>query len=537
MHPKISFYALALVLFLVAAFAGTAAGQCILANPSFEIGESGDRVFGGWEQYGVFGSVNDASHGSMAALVSGPDSGDWDLSAFWQTQDCSPGEQWDVTGHVQHPSSKPLTGQCGAIVNIEWRDSGGVMIDYQSVTVADAASPTDQYLDFAFVSTPAPTGTAQIHFLLAAIQSPTDPSPDVYYDQVTLFSTTPPTIDDVQWNDFPGGRTLEFGGHTWRVKGPGYYGPGGNLFCHTEDCVWIDASDQLHITLSNRSGSWYSTEVVTEEALGYGDYILTTVGRLDLLDPQAVLGIFLWEYGPCWDNAYTWWNAYNEIDIEYSRWQDPSSDIGQFVAQPYYWDGNINRFDYTFSEGEVTSHAMRWLADRVEYRVWRGGPNDESQANMIQSWTYTGPHIPRPEQPRMHLNLWKIDGAPAGDQEIVFQDFVFVPEGGPSPVEDGMTGNLPAAPADRMHPASPNPFNPLTVVRFDLVRDGFTELDVYDMTGRRVRGLVSGYLTAGEHQTAWDGRDDGGRPLASGVYLFRLRGSNFVETQRVALIK
>ena len=114
--------------------------------------------------------------------------------------------------------------------------------------------------------------------------------------------------------------------------------------------------------------------MVTEEALGYGDYILTTVGRLDLLDPQAVLGIFLWEYGPCWDDSYTWWNAFNEIDIEYSRWQNPSSDIGQFVAQPYDWPGNISRFDATFGEGEVTSHAMRWLPDRVEYRVWRGGP-------------------------------------------------------------------------------------------------------------------------------------------------------------------
>jgi hypothetical protein len=436
-----------------------------------------------------------------------------------------------------HPSSKPLTGLCGALVNIEWHDSGGAMIDYQSVTVADATSPTDEYLDFTFVSEPAPSGTAYIHFLVAAIQSPTDPSPDVYFDQVTLYSTTPPTIDDVQWNDFPGGRTVEFGGYTWRVKGPGYYGPGGNLFCHTEDCVWVDSSDQLHLTLSNRSGSWYSTEIVTEDALGYGDYILTTVGRLDLLDPQAVLGIFLWEYGPCWDDAYTWWNAFNEIDIEYSRWQNPSSDIGQFVAQPYSWSGNIERFDYTFSEGEVVSHAMRWLPHRVEYRVWRGGPDDEAPENMVHSWTYTGPHIPRPEQPRMHLNLWKIDSAPAGDQEIVFQDFTFVPEGGPSPVVDDISGRLPATPGRRMQPASPNPFNPLTVVHFDLVRDGFTELDVFDLTGRRVRTLAGGFLPAGAYQATWDGRDGQGRLQASGVYLFRLRGNDFVETQRVALIK
>ncbi len=537
MHPKQILAALALFLSLGVVFAGQAASQCILANPSFEIGGSGGATFGGWNQFGVVGSVNDAIHGFKAARVSGPNYGDWDVSGYWQSQDCDPGEQWEVTGHVLVPSVKPITGESAAIVNIEWRNSVGDLIDYDSFTVADAASPTDEFIDFAFVSSPAPTGTTEVRLLLGVLQSPSDPSPDVYYDQVTFYSTTPPTIDDQQWNDFPGGNTLSFGGYTWRVKGPGYFGPGPNLFCDEPDCVWVDGGDQLHLTLQNRSGAWYSTEVVTEEALGYGDYILTTVGRLDQIDPLVVLGIFLWEYGPCWDPGYLWWNAFNEIDIEYSRWGDPASDIAQFVAQPYDWSGNITRFDYTFTEGEVVSHAMRWLADKVEYRVWRGGPSEESAANMIHSWTYTGLHIPRPEQPRMHLNLWKFDGTPAGDQEVVFKDFVFVPEGGASPVENGAGGNLPAAPSGRMYHASPNPFNPQTTVRFDLVRDGFTELDVYDLNGRRVRILVSGYLSAGEHRATWDGRDDGDRPLASGVYLFRLRGSDFVETQRVALVK
>ncbi len=537
MQPHRSLLAFFLALICTLISFSPAAAQCILANPSFEVGGSGGPTFGGWNQFGVSGSVSDASHGSRAARVSGPNSGDWDVSGFWQFQDCDPGEQWEVTGHVKHPGAKPLAGQSAAIVNIEWWDASGAMISYITHTVALPDSPTDEYLDFAFTSVPAPAGTASLNLLLGVLQGPADPSPDVYYDQVTLFSTTAPTIDDVQWNDFPGGRALSFGGRTWLVKGPGYYGPGPNLFNHTADYVWVDGSDQLHLTVQEVGSSWYSTEVVTEEALGYGDYILTTVGRLDLIDPQVVCGIFLWEYGPCWDPAYLWWNPYNEVDIEYSRWGDPGRDIGQFVAQPFDWSGNINRFDYDFAEDEVISHAMRWLADRVEYRVWQGGPNDESPANLIHSWTYNGPHIPRPEQPRMHLNLWKLSGTPTTPQEVVFRDFVFIPEGGASPVEDGLAGRTPFAPAGRLHPPAPNPFNPQTVVRFDLVRDGFTELDVYDMNGRRVRTLASGFLTAGEHEAIWDGRDDGGRPLASGVYLFRLLGKDYVETQRVALVQ
>ena len=513
-----------------------AAAQCILANPSFELAGSGGPVFGGWNQFGDVGSVAIASHGSQAARVSGPNSGSWNVSGFWQSQDCVPGEQWAVAGHVYVPSGRPLTGQNTALVNVEWRDAGGGLIDYGSFTVADTASPRDTYLDFAFVSGAAPAGTVTCRLLVGTLQSPTDPVSDAYFDQVTFTSTSAPTQDDIQWSDFPGNRTVDFAGYTWRVKGPGIYGPGVNYFCHTPGCVWVD--DQgLHLTLRYQSGIWTSTEVVTDQALGYGDYVLTTVGRLDLIDPQAVLGMFLWEYGPCYNDGYLWWNPYNEIDIEYSRWQNPAAAIAQFVAQPYYWAGNLDRFDFDIADGEIISHAMRWLSDRVEYRVWRGGPQDESPATLIHAWTYTGPHIPRPEQPRLHLNLWRIDGTPAAEQEVVFRDFRFRPAGGVSAVAD--EGHLPAAaaPGGRLLPAVPNPFNPQTTLRFNLATDGPVRLAVCDLNGRRVRTVVDEILAAGDHAAVWDGRDDAGRPVASGVYLVVLSGRDYMESGRLVLLK
>jgi hypothetical protein len=537
MHPRHVPAAFALLLCLSGGVRDDARAQCILANPSFEIRGSGGIAFQGWNQFGVVGLSSIASHGARAARVVGPNYGGWDVSGYWQDQGSAAGEQWEVTGHVRHPAVKPLQAQSVALVNVEWRDGSGNLIDYDSFSVATAASPTDQYLDFSVLAGPAPAGTAVARLLLGVLQSPGSPSPDVYYDQVTFYSTTHPTIDDKQWNDFPGGRTVVFGNRTWRVKGPGVYGPGVNYFSDASDCVWVDGSSRLHLTLKSAGSSWSSTEVVLEEALGYGDYILTTEGRLDLLDPQAVLGLFLWEYGPCWDNGYLWWNAFNEIDIEYSRWADPGAGIAQFVAQPYDYAGNISRFNATFADGEVTSHAMRWLHDRVEFRVWRGGPDDESPASLISAWTYTGPHIPRPEQPRMHLNMWKLEGTPAANQEVVFQGFRFLREGVLTGVGGDVASGSPAAPAGRLRPAMPNPFNPRTTVRFDLDRGGTVQLEVFDLEGRHVRTLVSGHLAAGEHAATWDGRGSDGLAVASGVYLLQLRGSDFAETRHVTLIK
>lgn len=526
-----------LALLALTALPAPAAAQCILANPSFEMLGSGGAIFGGWNQFGRVGSTTIADHGGRAARLLGQNLGGWDVSGVWQAQDCAPGEAWEITGHVRHPSWKPLNGQCAAIVNVEWRDAAGGLISYESFNVAGAATPVDAWSPFSLASPGAPAGTATARLVLGLLQAPGAPEPEAWFDQVTFGSTTPPTLEQVQWNDFPGGTTLQFGGRTWRVKGPGWFGPGNNYFSNLSDRVWVDADGHLHLTVKRYGSTWNCTEVVTADALGYGDYIVTTVGRLDLLDPQVVLGLFLWEYGPCWSDGYLWWNPYNEVDIEYSRWGNPAQDIGQFVAQPYDYPGNLSRFAATFGVGEEVSHAMRWTWNKVEYRVWRGGPGDEAAGNLVATWTYTGPHVPRPESPRLHLNLWKLAGTPAANQEVVVSGFRFYPEGAVAAVDDPAQLSLPAAPPARLLGVAPNPFNPRVTVRFATARALDVRLEVYDLAGRLVRTLEAGSFPAGEHAVQWEGRDDAGRAAASGVYLVQLRGDGFAESVEATLVR
>ena len=524
-------------LFLISSsFTGHSWAQCILANPSFEISGTGGSVFGGWEQFGSIGWTTQAAHGSRAARVIGTASGSWDVSGYWQQFDCLEGEQWEITGHVMNPSSNPILGQCAALVNVEWRDVGGQLIDYDSFTVADVTSPLDEYLDFFLTSSPAPMGTVATRLLVGVLQSPSDPAPEAVFDQITFFSTTPPTIDDMQWTDFPGGRSVEFADWTWHVKGPGWYGPGPSNFSHLPESVWVDEDDRLHLSIKYLNGSWRSTEVVLEDALGYGDYIFTTQGELDQLDIHAVLGLFIWQYGPCWDNGYLWWNPYNEIDVEFSRWGNPGNSIAQFVVQPYDWPGNIDRFEAAFGPDELSSHAFNWLADRVEFRSWRGGPEDGSPETLLHEWVYTGPHIPRPEQPRVHMNLWQFDGPPVTEQEVIIHDFTFIPENGPTGIME-LPEIATAMRIAHLYPNSPNPFNPSTTLRYELHRDSHIKLSIYDLSGTHVRTRFEGYQSAGLHQDRWNGKDKAGSSVASGVYLGMLRAGDQVESQRLVLIK
>lgn len=513
--------------------AAPARAQCMLANPSFEVAGSSGNVFGGWSQFGAVSWGSSVVHGARVARVTGPGS-DWGVSGYWQPLDCVAGQRWDVSVVVTHSAASPLTGSSRAIVNLEWRDAGGNLISYESHEVATPSSPTDAYRIASFQSGAAPTGTAKVRLLLGVLEGAGEPSPVVSYDLATCVLSSP-TPESYQWGDFPTGRTVTFSGRTWRVKGTGYYGPGPNWFSSDPASVWVDASDRLHLTIRKSGAVWYSSEVALPELLGYGDYVFTTRGRMDLLDRNAVFGLFIWEYGPCYDNAYVWWNPYNEIDIEFSRWGNASLDLGQFVAQPAA-SGDVYRFPLTLAVDEVTSHAMRWLPDRVEYRSWRGGPDAEATSTPIASWTYTGPHLPRPGIPRVHLNLWQL-AAPTVLQEVVLDAFRFVPICPDPPCNVASVGSAPDAKAAlSLAPAMPNPTGGRTRVAFTVATAGTVELAVYDLAGRRVRGLASGWFVPGGHAVEWDGRDDGGARVAPGVYLIRARGAGDAAARRVVVL-
>ena len=83
----------------------------------------------------------------------------------------------------------------------------------------------------------------------------------------------------------------------------------------------------------------------------------------------------------------------------------------------------------------------------------------------------------------------------------------------------------------------PNPFNPTTTIAFTLPVSSDVRLAIYDARGRELRRLLAGYRPAGEHAVVWDGRDEAGRTLPSGVYVYRVNAGDLESTGRMLLVK
>ena len=84
----------------------------------------------------------------------------------------------------------------------------------------------------------------------------------------------------------------------------------------------------------------------------------------------------------------------------------------------------------------------------------------------------------------------------------------------------------------------PNPFNPRTTIQFELAAADPVNLVVFDVTGRVVRRLLAGKSYGpGAHQVTWDGRDDSGRSVSAGVYLYQVETPGNREAKRMVLLK
>jgi hypothetical protein len=88
-----------------------------------------------------------------------------------------------------------------------------------------------------------------------------------------------------------------------------------------------------------------------------------------------------------------------------------------------------------------------------------------------------------------------------------------------------------------LHQNYPNPFNPATTIKYDLKESGLVKLNIYNLLGQKIRTLINTVQDVGYKNAVWDGRNDSGSSVASGIYIYRLEAGDFVSTRKMILMK
>ena len=205
---------------------------------------------------------------------------------------------------------------------------------------------------------------------------------------------------------------LHFSGYEWEIRGVPSNRGGAENNCDPNN-AWTDAEGKLHLRIARGSGEWTCAEVTLTRSLGYGSYSFD-VRDVSALQPAAVLGLFTW------DDSMTDVN-HREVDIEISRWGDPSNKNLQYVVQPNYIPANVVRF--SAPPGRLT-YSFYWQPGRVTFKTVRR-PGGETVAEH----TFTS-GVPLPGGEALHMNLYPFANKNSSFQtpvEVVIEKFEYLP--------------------------------------------------------------------------------------------------------------
>ena len=317
-------------------------------------------------------------------------------------------------------------------------------------------------------------------------------------------------------------RIIHFAGVDWQVKDGGPWGPGPNYWSGSDQSVWVDAQNRLHLKIRKENGRWYSAEVNTTEYTRYGEHRFLVEGMIDKMDKNIVLGLFVYA------------SDTQEIDVEYSKWGvEDKTDVGSYTVQPYTTAGNQHSFESPLDSAKTT-HFFDWQPGYVSFGSmhghYYGAP--PSSNYYIEQWVYHGSDIPKQEDNlHTHLNLWLLNGQAPLDLsvvEVVITDVV-------QPLSTSLLNEDESRQIPNRFELKqnfPNPFNPATRIEYKMAREAEVRLTVFNTLGQQIAVLVDAKQNAGSHRVTFEGAH-----WPSGVYYYRLQAGKRSETRKMLLLR
>ena len=258
----------------------------------------------------------------------------------------------------------------------------------------------------------------------------------------------------------------------------------------------LDIIENLNLLNHNRSGV---NEYVYAWVAPYGEYS----PQIDTMASNAnylISRLFYWN-----DNYYSDWNN----DLNKFNPVGASIELGN---SSYWGSYDINDLNSTF-QSVIDENGIYHLTTHPNILQW-----DEN---------FTWEHL---EYISNRKDIWYV-----GFGHLYLYRFISSSD---QVVNLNITENIyPKISNIKLHQNYPNPFNPTTSLRYDLSKDGFVNITIYDMMGRIVKTLVNGYETAGYKFIKWNANNNNNEPVSAGIYLYTIYKGELRQTKKMILLK
>jgi FlgD Ig-like domain len=189
--------------------------------------------------------------------------------------------------------------------------------------------------------------------------------------------------------------------------------------------------------------------------------------------------------------------------------------------------------DISFSES-TNQFAIAWVDRRTGRRAIECQILDANRTGVGANQAVSSATPEYMMHPSVTLNdgrAWFVWADPRQDGQNIWASMVLYQPTG----TDDQPGIVPAT--FSLQQNYPNPFNPTTEIQFSLPTRGHATLEVFNVIGERVNVLANGVFAAGEHRIEWDGKSQSGNAVASGIYLYRLKTTEFTLSRKMVLVK
>ena len=275
------------------------------------------------------------------------------------------------------------------------------------------------------------------------------------------------------------------------ISGNTSHNIGGGIYCE-----WNSSPSLVNVTITENSADLY----------GGGIYCFW-------YSNPSLVNCILWNDSP--EEIY-FSGVYdpNSITISYSDIQDGEAGIVTNNNGTVNWlEGNINEDPLFVGTGEDPYSLLE------DSPCIDAGIPDTTGLNL-PPWDIIG-----------NLRIWDGDGNGTAIIDMGAYEY------GAPPYVDIDDNVIVQAPEVFLHQNYPNPFNPATTINYSLKENSKVSLNIYNIKGQKVKQLVNDQLSAGQHSVVWNGKDDNGKSVSSGIYFYKLKTGNFEKARKMMLIK